>query len=91
MILIGAAPPAAIEAMERIRAAVAGKEWSATAPNLPVTLSAGIASHRKGQTVEQMLHDADLALYRAKDAGRNTIIASNFGGGYLTVAQPKPG
>jgi diguanylate cyclase len=76
IILVGAAPALALEAMERIRAAVAAKNWSSIAPDLSVTLSAGIASHRKGETIEQLLHRADLALYQAKDAGRNTIIAS---------------
>lgn len=76
MILVGVAPALALEAMERIRAAVAAKNWSSIAPVLSVTLSAGIASHRKGETIEQLLHRADQALYQAKDAGRNTIIAS---------------
>jgi diguanylate cyclase (GGDEF)-like protein len=76
MILDGAAPALALEAMERIRAAVAAKNWSSIAPDLSVTLSAGIASHRKGETIEQLLHRTDLALYQAKDAGRNTVIAS---------------
>jgi len=76
MILIGDAPALALKVMERIRAAVAAKNWSSIAPDLSVTLSAGIASHRKGETIEQLMHRADLALYQAKDAGRNTIIAS---------------
>ena len=76
MILVGAAPALALEAMERIRASVADKDWSSISPELSVTLSAGIASHRKGETVEQLLHRADLALYRAKDAGRNRVVAS---------------
>jgi diguanylate cyclase (GGDEF)-like protein len=62
--------------MERIRAAIAAKNWSSIAPDLSVTLSAGIASHCKGETIEQLLHRADLGLYQAKDAGRNTIIAN---------------
>jgi diguanylate cyclase (GGDEF)-like protein len=76
MIVIGDAPALALTVMERIRTAVAAKNWSSIAPDLSVTLSAGVASHRKGETVEQLLHRADLALYQAKDAGRNTIIAS---------------
>jgi diguanylate cyclase (GGDEF)-like protein len=79
LILVGDAPASALKAMERIRVAVAAKDWSAIAPDLPVTLSAGIASHCKGETIEQMLHRADLALYLAKDAGRNSIIANPDG------------
>jgi diguanylate cyclase (GGDEF)-like protein len=76
MILVDDAPALALKVMERIGATVASKNWSSIAPDLSVTLSAGIASHRKGETIEQLLHRADLALYQAKDAGRNIIIAS---------------
>jgi len=76
MILFGATPALALKAMERIRAVVAAKNWASIAPDLSVTLSAGIASHRKGETTEQLMHRADLALYQAKDAGRDTVIAS---------------
>ena len=76
MILVGDASALALKAMERIRAAVAARNWSSLAPDLSITLSAGIASHRKGESIEQLLHRADLALYQAKDAGRNTIIVS---------------
>jgi diguanylate cyclase (GGDEF)-like protein len=76
MLLFGATPALALKAMERIRATVAAKNWSSITPELSVTLSAGIASHCKGETTEQLLHRADLALYQAKDAGRNTVIAN---------------
>lgn len=76
VILVGDDLALALKVMERIRAAVAAKNWSAIALDLSVTLSAGIASHRKGETIEQLLYRADLALYQAKDAGRNIVIAS---------------
>jgi diguanylate cyclase (GGDEF)-like protein len=76
MILFDTTPALAMKAMERIGAAVAAKDWSVIAPGLSVTLSAGIASHRKGENIEQLLRRADLALYQAKDSGRNTVIAS---------------
>ncbi len=76
LILVGDAPASALKGMERIRAAVAANDWSAIAPDLSVTLSAGVASLCKGETIEQLLHRADQALYLAKGAGRNTIIAN---------------
>lgn len=75
LILVGSAAASALRAVERIRAAVAAIDWTAVAPDLSITLSAGIASHCKSETVEQMLHRADRALYQAKDAGRNTVVA----------------
>ena len=71
LILVGTAPPMALEAVERIRVAVAGRDWRAAVPDATVTMSAGIAGFRKGETVEQLLHRADLALYQAKKDGRN--------------------
>ncbi|MCF8197701.1 MAG: GGDEF domain-containing protein, partial [Sulfuritalea sp.] len=77
MILVGSAPELALGAMERIRNVLAAKTWPTIAPEFSVTLSAGIACHRKGESGEALLHRADKALYQAKDAGRNTIITSS--------------
>lgn len=38
-----------------------------------ITFSAGVAVHEKGDNVEQLLQKADLALYEAKQGGRNKI------------------
>lgn len=42
--------------------------------NIRVTFSAGIAIHRHGESIEQTLHRADDALYRAKRAGRDQVL-----------------
>lgn len=76
VILLGETPESALTATERIRAAVAARNWSPLAPDLPVTLSAGIATHCKGESIEQVMHRADQALYQAKRAGRNTVVAN---------------
>jgi diguanylate cyclase len=77
IILAGATPATALEAVERIRAAVAARDWTslgaASAPGLTVTMSAGIAAFHKGETIEQLINRADAALYDAKRAGRNRI------------------
>ncbi len=39
--------------------------------NINLTISAGIASYKKGDTSESLIEKADSALYEAKDAGKN--------------------
>ncbi len=45
-------------------------------PHAVVTLSAGVAAVRTGETPEQVLHRADEALYQAKALGRNRVAAA---------------
>jgi diguanylate cyclase (GGDEF)-like protein len=40
-----------------------------------VSISAGVAGHRQYETFDQMTARADKALYRAKDAGRDQVVA----------------
>ena len=79
MILVGTPPQTALEAVERIRLAVEARDWRALAPDARVTISAGIAGFRKGETVEQLLHRADQALYQAKNTGRNRTVVEGTG------------
>ena len=76
IVLVGTELPLALEALERIRAALQKRDWRGVAPGLVQTVSAGVASFRKGETVEQLLHRADQALYQAKGGGRNRVVAS---------------
>ena len=76
IVLVGTELPLALEALERIRAALQKRDWRGVAPGLVQTVSAGVASFRKGETVEQLLHRADQALYQAKGSGRNRVVAS---------------
>jgi len=76
MLILGATPLAAVQPpLERIRAELAGREWSAVAKGLHVTVSIGVAAYRRGETLEQVLSRADDALYEAKRLGRDRIVA----------------
>lgn len=56
---------------------------------LKVTLSTGIAQHRHGESIDQLLQRADTAMYRAKDAGRDRIVCADDGSSALT-SSPLP-
>ena len=64
LLLVGATPAAAVEVLARMRS-----RWGQTHPT--VTFSAGIATVTSPDTVPHAITDADAALYRAKQAGRN--------------------
>lgn len=65
---------------ERLRISVAELDLSHIAPNLHVTLSAGVADARGGDAVS-LLAMADKSLYGAKAAGRNRV---HVAGGTIT-------
>ncbi len=73
VILVAARPAEGVRAMERIRAALARRDWGAIAPGLAVTASVGVTGYRAGESVAQMLGRADAVLYEAKSAGRDRI------------------
>jgi len=73
----GIGPERAAEIAERIRQAVAEADWGPVAPGLRVSASIGVATLGPAlaadATLGDLLADADLALYRAKRAGRDQV------------------
>jgi diguanylate cyclase (GGDEF)-like protein len=65
---------AATRVAEKLREEVAGADGP-----VPVTCSVGVATW-DGETPEQLLRRADEALYAAKDAGRDRVIAATLHG-----------
>ncbi len=60
---------------ERMRRAVAESPFQTSAGRLWVTLSAGVAAWRRGESDAELLRRADQAMYAAKRAGRNRVEA----------------
>ena len=59
--------------MERLRERCADPASWIDQPQLRITFSAGLAVHKTGEPTHAVVAQADSALYRAKDAGRNRI------------------
>jgi diguanylate cyclase (GGDEF)-like protein len=62
---------AGLGACERLRRGVEAAIWSNLAPDLRVTLSAGLATRQADETIATLLARADAALYQAKRKGRD--------------------
>ena len=79
---VGTDAQAASLAAERIRAATAAQDWAALLGGHAhaVTVSAGVATWRVGESLESVLARADVALYAAKNAGRNRWVVATEAG-----------
>jgi diguanylate cyclase len=74
VVLVATSLQGAEEPLERIRADVAACDWSHIDHNLPVTVTIGAAAHRRGETLEDLMRRADIALYRGKQGGRDCVV-----------------
>ncbi len=72
ILLVGVDREEAARTAERVRA-VMREPYDAHGRALTTTASIGLAPATPGATVETLLRDADVALYRAKDSGRDQV------------------
>ena len=65
----------ALAVANRVRQAVSGdtEDGSDSLIQIPICISMGVAVLDKGGSLNELMRDADAALYRAKRAGRNTV------------------
>jgi diguanylate cyclase len=66
----------AILTVDRLRSIISEMDWTAISGSINLTMSAGICSVRQAESADDILARVDVALYRAKDAGRNRVIAA---------------
>ena len=76
MILPDTAKDQAVRTLDRLRSIASEVDWAAIAKMMNVTMSAGISEVRQQDSAIDILARADAALYTAKDAGRNRVIAA---------------
>ncbi|MFO1220072.1 MAG: GGDEF domain-containing protein [Burkholderiaceae bacterium] len=70
-------PLGALDVAERIRERVAGGRLDWNGEKVGTTISVGVAPYAgDDRTLDALVHDADLALYAAKKAGRNCVRAA---------------
>jgi diguanylate cyclase (GGDEF)-like protein len=64
---------------ERLRAALAQPQAGGAGEPIACTVSIGVATLAPGETIAAMLSRADLALYAAKEGGRNRVVQAQPG------------
>jgi len=77
-LLPGLAADEGYRAAQRIRSKIAAQTFSFGGQDLRITASCGVAAFPDhGTDVASLIRMADVALYAAKDAGRNVVIIAN--------------
>lgn len=83
------------ERAEHIRRVVDSRPCQTSSGALQISMSLGVAGtdHWPNLTAEALVHEADIALYRAKETGRNRVVLgkpSGLEGIQLPAAVPVP-
>ena len=76
LILPDTAKDQAVRTLDRLRSIVSELDWAAISGKMNLTMSAGICAVRREDSAADLLARADIALYRAKNAGRNRVMAA---------------
>ena len=64
------------EVCEQLRNDIQNADWSDIGPRIRVTLSFGLAEIRDSDRSTTVINQADMRLYRAKNDGRNRVVAA---------------
>lgn len=78
-VILEADMTAALEIAERLRDDIAAFVFDTPKGELTVTSSFGVSEWRDGDDLDELLRRADIALYAAKAAGRNRVVADQPG------------
>ena len=78
----------AVEVAERLRLRFAGSQLDADGKPVTFTASFGVSQWTPGDTIDGILKRADMALYQAKQNGRNRVVV--FGAEVLKLAHGMP-
>lgn len=71
---------------ERVRQRISGEPILELPAEIEITASLGVAQSSPGQSVTELLHKADVALYAAKNNGRNRVVSADAESGLHRVA-----
>jgi diguanylate cyclase (GGDEF)-like protein len=67
----------AVAVMERVQDELMQRPFAIHGERMLITFSAGVALHRPGESADEVVARADAAMYRAKLAGKNRVLAAD--------------
>jgi diguanylate cyclase (GGDEF)-like protein len=70
----------AAQLAEKLRASVQAKDFEYMGEHLNITMTFGVASFLRGETLESCIARADTALYQGKERGRNRVMLGSYKG-----------
>ena len=65
---------------EKLRESIAENVFEFDNQRLKITMTFGIASFRRGESLDTCIARADTALYHGKEGGRNKVMIGNYKG-----------
>jgi two-component system, cell cycle response regulator len=68
---------AGVALAERLRASIAALRFETANGTLTLTCSFGVSERKAGESIDDLLKHADVALYAAKTGGRNRVVAAD--------------
>lgn len=75
--IIGADSRRAAVAAEKLRSSLEQTKFEFEGVNIPLTASFGVAEYTVEKTLQELIEKADRAMYQAKQAGKNRVVASS--------------
>lgn len=67
----------ASERAEELRTRVAERQLRVNGHDIQVSISLGVAQFQYHESADQLIKRADMALYQAKEGGRNRVVLSH--------------
>jgi len=80
MLIEGCRLGESVSLAERLRAEIAALRLDTASGELSLTCSFGVSEHKAGESIDDLLKRADVALYAAKTGGRNRVVAADGAG-----------
>jgi diguanylate cyclase (GGDEF)-like protein len=68
--------PEAVALLEDLRGRLEARHVARLPPDIAYTFSVGVDQHRAGESLSVLMARVDAALYEAKAAGRNRVMAA---------------